>query len=46
MNYRYEYVLADDGDYIVWESFCWNGMQGGFWKEHTRWLIPNTQIED
>ena len=44
--HRYPFVWEMDGDYIVWRQWCWNGIQGGFWKEHTRWLIPNTQIED
>jgi hypothetical protein len=35
-----------DGDYIVLESLAWNGTRGSYWIEHTRWLIPGSQLED
>jgi hypothetical protein len=37
--HRYSTWFADDGDYILWESF-----EDGLWCEHTRWLIPGSQL--
>jgi len=47
MEHRYHYVLGQDADYIVWESLepAIAG-DGWHWVEHTRWLIPGTQLED
>lgn len=42
MSYSYGYHFAADGDYIVYGHYC--GEDG--WVEHTRWLIPGTQLED
>lgn len=41
MHHAYHNVWDMDGDYIVFAS--WNGER---WIEHTRWMIPGTQIED
>lgn len=38
-------VLGQDGDYVVWASLRQTG-EGLDWVEHTRWLIPGTQLED
>lgn len=43
MTHRYHICHGKDADYIVYES--WTTL-GHFWIEHTRWLIPGTQIED
>lgn len=40
--HRYSWLFAADGDYIIWEE----QMRGGYWTEHTRWLIPGSQLED
>lgn len=37
--HRYSLTFEDDGDYVVLES-----LQDGEWVEHTRWLIPGSQI--
>jgi hypothetical protein len=39
--HRYLFVIDEDGDYLTLCS--WGGDD---WIEHTRWLIPGTQIED
>lgn len=41
MYHTYSYMLEADGDYIVFTS--WEGKER---VEHTRWLIPGTQLED
>lgn len=41
MTHRYLYEMYQDGDYIVFGS-----IEGYRWIEHTRWLIPGTQLED
>lgn len=38
----YSLVWGRDGDYVIWESF---DERTGVWTEHTRWLIPGTQLE-
>jgi hypothetical protein len=47
--HRYHICYGQDGDYIVLESRWWGGthdMPEPVWVEHTRWLIPSTQIEE
>lgn len=39
-HHRYMPSWEIDGDYIVYVSF-----DGQRWVEHTRWLIPGTQLE-
>jgi hypothetical protein len=42
MLHRHHLIHGEDADYIVLESF-----QRFFgWIEHTRWMIPGTQLED
>jgi hypothetical protein len=41
MHHRYQTAWALEGDYIVYIS--WDGER---WTEHTRWLIPGSQLED
>jgi len=47
MMHRYHVCHGKDADYIVLESlepaYTSNGWH---WHEHTRWMIPGTQIED
>lgn len=38
-------VQDTDGDYVVLASLRHTG-EGLDWVEHTRWLIPGTQIEN
>lgn len=40
-HHRYSIWFGPDGDYVVFESF-----EDGYWCEHTRLLIPGSQIED
>lgn len=49
MNHRHSIVLGKAGDYIILESQEWRYIKGRSrleWVEHTRWLIPGTQLED
>lgn len=39
--HRYDIWYGTDGDYITLQKF-----DNGMWVVCTRWLIPNTQIED
>lgn len=39
--HRYHLCHGQDADYIVLESLTPSG-----WIEHTRWMIPGTQLED
>lgn len=41
--HQYRLELEPDGDFIVFTSFDWKLMD---WVEHTRWLIPGTELED
>lgn len=43
--HRYHVCYGQDADYIVWESLVVD-RNGVRWIEHTRWMIPNTQLED
>jgi hypothetical protein len=47
--HRYHVCHGSDADYIVFESrvpaYTSEGW-GTRWLEHTRWMIPGTQIED
>ena len=46
-HHRARYELSGDGDYVVFESLQRTPCGGSWeWIEHTRLLIPNTQIED
>jgi hypothetical protein len=48
MPHRYHLCHGQDADYIVWESLCLEGGPETFgrWIEHTRFMIPGTQLED
>ena len=43
MPHFYHLTWDMDGDYVILESF---NEANGVWTEHTRWLIPGTQIEE
>lgn len=47
--HRYQFILAGDGDYIVWEKLNPITEDGYIiaygWTEHTRWLIPGTELD-
>jgi len=38
---KYDIWFGSDGDYVILFK-----LHEGYWRECTRWLIPNTQIED
>lgn len=46
MYHRYHIHHAPDGDYVVLMSWTDRTDIDGDWTEHTRWLIPGTQIEE
>lgn len=47
MHHRYCVEYFTDGDYIVFISgHMFYSRDGQEWIEHTRWLIPGSQIED
>lgn len=52
MTHRYHILQEpNDADYIVWESLLpaswWEPAAGeSMWIEHTRWMIPGSQMED
>lgn len=41
MHHQYSLLFARDGDYVIWESLV-----NGEWVEHTRWMIPGSQLDD
>lgn len=44
-DHRYTIIHAPDGDYIVLQSIEPSFVGDGYhWVEHTRWLIPGTQL--
>lgn len=45
--HQHKFELLGDGDYVTFGSLQRTPCGGGWeWIEHTRWLIPNSQIED
>lgn len=49
--HRHHFCIGADADYIVLESLtpiqAFDGYVVGYqWTEHTRWMIPGTQLED
>jgi len=50
-NHYYEILFGHDADYIVFGSYQFVSHPGDDWSdikwvEHTRWMIPGTQLED